>query len=50
LWLDQSEYGLALGLGFINYISTNFALKIDYGYRDLGILGKIQSYTIGFVF
>lgn len=50
LWLDQSEYGLALGLGFVNYLSSNFALKIDYGYRDLGILGKIQSYTVGFLF
>lgn len=50
LWLDESEYGLALGLGMIKYISTNMSLKIDYGYKDVGVLGKVQSYTIGFIF
>jgi len=50
LWLDESEYGVALGAGMIKHLGGNFGIKVDYGYKDVGILGKVQSYTVGFIF
>jgi len=50
LFLPDSEYGLSLGAGMVKYLMNNLAVKIDYAYRDLGLLGKVHSYSVGFLF
>jgi len=50
LFLTDSQYGLALGAGVEKYILGNVALRFDYVYRDMGLLGKVNAYTLGFRF
>ncbi|APF18715.1 hypothetical protein Calab_3089 [Caldithrix abyssi DSM 13497] len=50
LFMDESQYGLTLGLGMIKYLMNNISLKVDYAFRDVGILGNVHSYSIGIVF
>lgn len=50
LFLPESEYGLGVGAGFVKYLMNNLALKVDYAYRDVGVLGKVHSYSLGFMF
>jgi len=50
LFLEDSEFGATFGFGLqINYLG-NKALKIDYAYRDTGLLGTMHSYSLGFLF
>ncbi len=50
LEMVDSQYGMTLGFGLqFNYIRNN-ALKIDYAFRDYGILGNIHAYTLGITF
>ncbi len=50
LFMDDSEFGLALGGGMTLRLMNNFAFKIEYAYRGIGILGKTHCYTFGFLF
>ena len=50
LFMEDSEYGLSLGAGVLSRMMNNFALRIDYAFRDIGILGKTHSYTVSFLF
>jgi hypothetical protein len=50
LFLPESQYGLTLGAGFVKYLMGNVGLKIDYSFRDIGILGNTHSYSIGVTF
>ena len=50
LFLPDSEYGMSIGAGFVKYLMNNFGLKVDYAYRDIGILGKVHTYSLGFMF
>jgi len=50
LYMDNSEYGLTLGFGAVLYYIGNNALKFDYSYRDVGILGGMNTFTVGFMF
>lgn len=50
LFLDKSQYGFAIGGGLLKYIGGNMAIKVDYGFRDIGILGNVHSYTVGILF
>lgn len=50
LFLPDSEYGLSIGGGVVKYLMNNIGLKLDYAYRDVGILGKVHSYTLGILF
>ena len=50
LFMDESQYGLTLGLGMVKYLMNNIGLKIDYAFRDVGILGNTHSYSIGIMF
>ena len=46
-WKTDSETeGRAIEKHFLD----NLGLKFDYAYREMGILGKVNSYTIGFLF
>ena len=50
LFLPDSEFGLTLGVGLVKYFVGNTGIKFDYAYREVGILGKVNSYTIGLLF
>ncbi len=50
LFMDESQYGLTLGLGMVKYLMNNLSLKFDYAFRDVGILGSTHSYSIGLIF
>jgi hypothetical protein len=50
LFLPDSEYGLTLGGGFQKFLINNVSLKLDYAYREIGLLGKVHCYTLGFTF
>ncbi|MDZ7260656.1 MAG: PorV/PorQ family protein [candidate division KSB1 bacterium] len=46
----DSEYGLTFGFGLLLYVMNNNALKLDYAFRDIGVLGKMHSYTLSLTF
>jgi len=50
LFMISSEFGLTLGAGFSMNLFKNTALGLDYAYRDLGILGSANSFSIGIQF
>jgi len=50
LFLEDSEYGMNYGAGMLYRMFGNTGIRMDYAYRDMGLLGKIHSYTIGFLF
>ena len=50
LFLPDSEYGLTLGAGFEKHFLNNLGIKFDYAYREVGVLGKVNSFAIGFLF
>lgn len=50
LFMVDSHYGWSFGMGFlVNYIGNN-NIKIDYAYRDIGLLGKVHAYTMSLTF
>ena len=50
LQMVDSQYGMTFGFGLIfNYMHNN-ALKIDYAYRDYGVLGNLHAYTFSLTF
>jgi hypothetical protein len=48
--MDESQYGATFGGGIHFALMGNRLIKIDYAYRDLGILGYSSVYTIGVTF
>ncbi|HPG38866.1 MAG TPA: PorV/PorQ family protein [bacterium] len=50
LFMDESEYGATFGGGFVLRFMNNIGLKLDYCYKDIGMLGYVHSYTMGFLF
>ncbi|MBN1995950.1 PorV/PorQ family protein [candidate division KSB1 bacterium] len=52
LFMEDSEYGLSYGAGVLYRIKgmKNMAMKIDFAYRDMGVLGSVNAYTISFLF
>lgn len=50
LFLENSEYGASFGAGLINRMMHRMALKVDYTYRDIGILGAVHAYSFGVLF
>ncbi len=50
LFLVDSEYGYSFGAGLkLNFVGQR-SLGIDYAYRDIGLLGYVQSYSISLGF
>ncbi|MEN8192739.1 MAG: PorV/PorQ family protein [Bacteroidota bacterium] len=50
LMMVDSQYGWSFGGGLlVNYIGNN-RIKIDYAYRDIGLLGKVHAYTLSITF
>ncbi len=50
VYLVDSEYGASFGFGLKIYYFNNKSLNIDYSYREVGLLGKMQAYSLSFVF
>lgn len=50
LFMVDSEYGFSAGGGLVMNMMQGRALKIDYSYREIGILGAIHAYNIGLEF
>lgn len=44
--LDKSEYGPTLGVGVSKNFVGNTSFQFDYTYRDIGILGYVNSFGI----
>ena len=50
LFMVDTEFGYSFGAGLkLNFIG-NRTLGIDYAYRDVGLLGYAQSYSISLGF
>ncbi|MBN1999343.1 PorV/PorQ family protein [candidate division KSB1 bacterium] len=50
LYMDASEYGLTFGGGVHFTMLGNNILKVDYAYKDVGILGYTSAFTVGVIF
>ncbi len=50
LFMPDTEFGLTLGGGMTLRMMHNVAVKIEYAYRGVGILGKTHAYTFGVLF
>lgn len=46
LFMDRTEYGPAFGAGFAMNLLHNTKIRVDYAYRDLGILGSVNIYGL----
>ena len=50
LYMDETQYGLTFGAGVHLTMLGNKLLKIDYAYKDIGILGNSSIFTLGVTF
>lgn len=50
LFLEDSEYGFTFGGGVFLNMMHNRGIKIDYAFKEFGILGNTSTYTLGLVF
>ena len=50
IYMDETEFGPTFGGGFHLTLMNNKTLKIDYAYKDIGILGNTMTYSVGFNF
>ena len=46
LFLDDSEFGPTFGIGLLRQLMGNSGFQFDYTYRDIGILGYINTFGI----
>lgn len=47
LFLEDTEEGLTLGVGFIPPLRTDFGLHLDFAYENFNRLGSIYKYSLG---
>ncbi len=50
MFMEDSEYGPTFGGGVLINLMNNFGLRMDYCYKDIGVLGNFHSYSFGFLF
>ncbi|RPI01677.1 MAG: PorV/PorQ family protein [Calditrichaeota bacterium] len=50
LFMVDSHYGFSFGGGLKYQLMNNLAFRIDYAYRDVGLLGKLSAYTFSILF
>jgi len=46
LFMEASEYGPTFGTGFRMDLLRNSSVRVDYAFRDLGILGSVNSFGV----
>lgn len=49
LFMQRTEYGMSYGFGILMRMAK-LGLKIDYAYRNIGLLGSVQAYSLSFIF
>lgn len=50
LFMVESYYGVSFGGGVKYILNHNKAIRIDYSFSDIGLLGKIHGYTFSLLF
>jgi hypothetical protein len=50
LLLDYSEYGPTFGAGMVLTLTPRYGIKFDYSFRDIGILGNVNMYSLAIMF
>jgi len=50
IFMDHSEYGMSAGAGIELFIIGGRNVRIEYAFRDIGVLGSTQSYSLGIGF
>lgn len=50
LFMVNSEYGASFGFGVQTNLLLNRGLKIEYAYRDIGVLGNTNAISVGIRF
>jgi len=49
-FMEDSEFGMTYGGGLILRFFNNYAMKVDYAFKPIGVLGNTHSYTLGIQF
>jgi hypothetical protein len=50
LFMEDSQFGLSLGMGVQTDLLFNIGLKAEYAYRDIGVLGNVNSFGVSVMF
>ncbi|MBN1999063.1 PorV/PorQ family protein [candidate division KSB1 bacterium] len=50
LYMDETEFGLTFGAGVHMTLLGNRLVKIDYAYKDVGLLGNSSIFSVGVTF
>jgi len=50
LFMVESHYGASFGAGLKYIMMKNVAIRIDYAFRDIGLLGKMHAYTFSVLY
>jgi len=50
LFMQESHYGFSFGGGLKYFLMNNLAFRIDYSYRDVGLLGKMHAYSFSILY
>ncbi len=50
LFMPDSEFGMTYGGGLQLNLMQNVAVKVDYAFKPIGLLGNTHSYTVGVQF
>lgn len=50
LFMPQSQYGWAFGFGLEKNLIGNTGFRIEYAFREVGILGNVHSYGVSILF
>jgi hypothetical protein len=50
LFMEDSQFGLALGFGVQTNLLFNTGIKAEYAYREIGLLGNVNSFGISLLF
>jgi len=46
IFMDDSEYGMSAGAGIELFVMGGRNMRLEYSFRDIGVLGTTQSYSI----
>jgi hypothetical protein len=50
LFLEDSQFGPTYGVGVLVQMFGNSGIQVDYAYRDVGILGNVNSFGVKMIF
>lgn len=50
LFMEDSQYGFSFGAGMLMYLFNNRGIQFDYSFRQIGIIGNSNSFSISILF